>query len=188
MCELLVDFNSKAETYLNLCHDGNPLPRCSSKRAENCKVSSMTINSGGRTHISVCRCWIKVNWPDVGWFGLQVTPALIHVIQSVLEEHGFLWAAQSLDHLRLVPVHTLVDVIVGVDLSLDVLEIQRRWRKAVMNDHFSWKTKVLRLMHSQAQHWGEVISKSPAIGSHSLLGCQSWLFMKRNNDGFCHKE
>ncbi|KAF3849899.1 hypothetical protein F7725_019618, partial [Dissostichus mawsoni] len=57
---------------------------------------------------------------------LLVAPALVHVIQSVLEEHCFLRAAQSLDHLRLVPIHTLVDVIVGIDFSLDVLQIHKQ--------------------------------------------------------------
>lgn len=67
----------------------------------------------------------EVHWPDVGGFGLQVAPALVHVIQSVLEEHSLVWAAQCFDHLRLVPVDTLVDVIVGIDLSLDVLKTQK---------------------------------------------------------------
>lgn len=96
----------------------------SSKREENCNPSCMSINNW-RKNISICKYWVRFYWPDVGRFGLQVAPALVHVIQSVLEEHGFLWAAQSLDHLRLVAVHTLVDVIVGINLSLDVLQIHR---------------------------------------------------------------
>lgn len=49
----------------------------------------------------------------------------------MLEEHGFLRAAQSLDHLRLVAVHALEDVIVGIDLSLDVLQTHRQKGKSL---------------------------------------------------------
>lgn len=40
----------------------------------------------------------------------------------MLEEHGFIRVAQSFNHLGFVPVDTLVDVIVGVNLCLDVLQ------------------------------------------------------------------
>ena len=47
---------------------------------------------------------------------------MVHVVQAVLEEHRLLRAAQGLDHLGLVPLHAAVDVVVGIDLSLDVLK------------------------------------------------------------------
>lgn len=110
-----------------------------------------------------CEQKMEIHWPDVGWFGLQLVPALVHVIQSVLEEHSFLWAAQRFDHLRLVPIHTLVDVIVGIDLSLDVLQIQKNRICFFRGNLIRWHTATSTV--------------TPKIGLHSRPGCHSWLFM-----------
>ncbi|TNN68472.1 hypothetical protein EYF80_021257 [Liparis tanakae] len=90
-----------------------------------------------------------------------VAPALVHVIQPMLEEHSFIRAAQSLDHLRLVPVHTLVDVIVGVDLSLDVLQIHRQIKEVSKSSKLF---EVVRLMGTEALDRGRwSVSEQEAI-------------------------
>lgn len=85
---------------------------------------------------------VMSHWPDVGRFGLQVAPALVHVIQSVLEEHGFLWAAQSLDHLRFVSIHTLVNVIVCINLSLDVLQTKKELPQVTIKEIKTWNVEL----------------------------------------------
>lgn len=88
--------------------------------------------------------------PDAGWFGLEVIPALVHVIQPVLQEGGFFGAAQGFDHLRLVAVHALVDVIVGIDLRLDVLENRRQRRNLRFFSrwgYWAWTSSAEMLVH-----------------------------------------
>lgn len=88
--------------------------------------------------------------PDVGWFGLEVIPALVHVIQPVLQEGGFFGAAQGFDHLWLVAVHALVDVIVGIDLCLDVLENRRQRRNLRFFSrwgYWAWTSSAEMLVH-----------------------------------------
>lgn len=95
--------------------------------------------------------------PDVGWFGLEVIPALVHVIQPVLQEGGFFGAAQGFDHLRLVAVHALVDVIVGIDLRLDVLENRRQRRNLRFFSrwgYWAWTSSAEMLVHTRSHQTG----------------------------------
>lgn len=147
-------------------------------RAAYKQQTAINTNEKGKKNY-ICKYCIKVYWPDRGGFGLQIAPALVHVIQSVLKKHSFLRAAQSLDHLWLVPIHTPVDVIVGINLSLDVLKIQDKNSRI---KHFFWETLVSKPRNACS-------FQSPKIGCHRLLHWASGLILDRiNNDGFCHED
>lgn len=67
--------------------------------------------------------------PDVSWLCFQVIPALVHVIKPVLEQGSFLRVSQGFHHLLSVSINAFEDVIVGINLSLDVLKYQQQKSK-----------------------------------------------------------
>lgn len=63
--------------------------------------------------------------PDVCRLCLQVIPALVHVIKSVLKQSSFLRVSQGFHHFLSVSINTFKDVIVGINFSLNVLKHQQ---------------------------------------------------------------
>ena len=156
------------------------------KRAEGFTLSCMIQNTGERKkiYIFMSRFWVGFYSPDIGWFGLQVAPALVHVIQSVLEKHSFLWATQSLDHLRLVSIHTLVDVIVGIDLSLDVLQTHGQ-RPIFTGEHFFRESFCANEQSRTAEvSLYHIYQKLDVTVFFAVTADYSWT---ENNIGFCRK-
>lgn len=101
-------------------------------RTEDIRVTFQTTADRREIYLQIQHFHLQTeydDWPDAGWFGLQVIPALVHVIQPVLQKRSLFWAAQSFDHLRLVPLHAFIDVIVGIDLGLDVLKKKTTGKK-----------------------------------------------------------
>lgn len=100
----------------------------------------------------------------------------------MLEEHGLLRAAQRFNHLRLVPVDALVDVIVGIDLSLDVLKIRTenmvssaenlstvKGSNIVVSHHSYHKKWMRQLTTSEPKISSDCVTKTFLEGHHSVL-------------------
>lgn len=106
--------------------------------------------------------------PDVSWLRLQVIPPLVHVIKPVLEQSSFLRVSQGFHHLLPVSINAFKDVIVGINLSLDVLKYQQE------------KSKYLRFLNKGRESLFSLVLLSTRTENIVWL---SWVTLKRDAEG-----